>query len=80
MKTELMLLMQTDGQPTLNVAQLAKLLNIEERTLQNRIYRKDLPFPVFKVAGTGEWVAHVSDVAAHIDEQRAAAIKALQPA
>ena len=80
MKTDLMLLLQTDGRPIMNMADLAKLLSIGTRSLQNLIYRGALPFPVFKLADSGEWVVHVTDVAKHIDEQREAAIRALQPA
>jgi hypothetical protein len=77
MKTEMMLLIQTDGKPTMNVAQLSDLLNLTPRSLQNKIYKKDLPFPVFKFGDFGEWVAHVSDVATHIDRQREEALKTL---
>lgn len=77
MKTELMLLIQTDGCPTMTVADMGKLLNLTPRSVQNRIYKKDLPFPVFKLADSGEWVAHVSDVATHIDNQRDEAAKAM---
>jgi hypothetical protein len=76
-KTEMMLLIQTDGKPTMNLAQLSALLNLTPRSLQNKIYKKDLPFPVFKFGEFGEWVAHVSDVATHIDTQRDAAAKAM---
>lgn len=78
MKTELMLLIQTDGCPTMTVAEMSKLLNLSPRSVQNRIYKKDMPFPVFKLADSGEWVAHVSDVATHIDTQREEASKMMQ--
>ncbi|MDH4449914.1 MAG: pyocin activator PrtN family protein [Rhodoferax sp.] len=78
MKTELMLLIQTDGRPTMTVADMSRLLNLTPRSVQNRIYKKDLPFPVFKLADSGEWVAHVSDVALHIDTQREEAAKMMQ--
>lgn len=70
MKTELMLLIQTDGRPVLDMKHLASLLNLTERSVQNRIYKRAMPFPTFKMADTGDWVAHVSDVAAYIDAQR----------
>lgn len=70
-KTELMLLTMTDGQPTLNLAQIAELLGITEPSAKNLIYRKDVPFKVFQV-GT-KWCAHVCDVATYIDAQRKAA-------
>lgn len=78
MKTELMLLIQTDGCPTMTVKAQANLLNMTPRTVQNRIYAKTMPWPVFKMADSGEWVAHVSDVAAHIDNQRQTAQKSMQ--
>lgn len=73
MKTELMLLMQTDGRPTLRLSEIAALLSIDPRTAQNRIYAKKMPFPVFKLGESGDWVAHISDVAQYIDDQREAA-------
>lgn len=73
MKTELMLLMQTDGRPTLKLSEIASLLSIDPRTAQNRIYAKRMPFPVFKLGESGDWVAHISDVAEYIDSQREAA-------
>lgn len=78
MKTELMLLIQTNGCPTMTVAAMSNLLNMTPRSVQNRIYAKTMPFPVFKLADSGEWVAHVSDVATHIDTQRKAAQIAMQ--
>lgn len=75
MKTELMLLIQTDGRPVLDMKSLASLMNVTERSVQNKIYKKALPFPTFKIADSGEWVAHVSDVAAYIDAQREEALK-----
>ena len=75
MKTELMLLIQTEGRPVLNLADLANLLNLSQRSIQNKIYKKALPFPTFKLLGSGDWVAHVADVAAYIDGQRDEAVK-----
>nr|WP_315203987.1 pyocin activator PrtN family protein [uncultured Albidiferax sp.] len=77
MKTELMLLIQSDGRPVLNVADLASLLSMTERSIQNRIYKRAMPFPVFKLADSGGWMAHVSDVAAYIDVQRDDAARAM---
>jgi hypothetical protein len=76
MKTEMMLLIQTDGRPTLNLGEISSLLSINPRTAQNRIYEKRMPFPVFKLGDSGDWVAHISDVAQYIDDQRNAAAKA----
>lgn len=76
-RTELMLLMQTDGRPTLNLEEVAKLLNMTRPSLLNRVYAKTTPFPMFQLEGSSEWQAHVTDVAAHIDKQRAAAAEDL---
>lgn len=76
MKTEMMLLIQTDGRPTLNLAEIAGLLSLDPRSAQNKIYKRQMPFPVFKLGASGDWVAHISDVAQYIDGQRDAAAKA----
>lgn len=67
MKTELALLLQYE-KPTLSAAQVADLLDITERTLENQIYAEKCPIPMFKMGS--KWVAHVTDVAAYIDRQR----------
>ena len=76
MRTEMMLLIQTDGRPTLNLTEMSALLSIDPRTAQNKIYKRSMPFPVFKLGDSGDWVAHISDVAQYIDSQREAAMKA----
>lgn len=73
MRTEMMLLIQTDGRPTLKLCEVAALLSIDPRTAQNKIYAHRMPFPMFKLGDSGDWVAHVSDVAKYIDDQREAA-------
>lgn len=78
MKTEMMLLIQTDGRPVLGIGDIAKLLSVSIRSVQNKIYKAALPFPTFKLADSGEWVAHVSDVAAYIDKERDTAAKELE--
>lgn len=75
MKTELMLLLQTDGRPTMKLSEVAALMSIDPRTAQNKIYAHKMPFPMFKLGDSGDWVAHVSDVAKYIDDQREAAAK-----
>ena len=77
MKTELALLLTHDG-PTMTHEQVADLLGIGSRTLENRIYANECPVPMFKV-GT-KWAAHISDVAAYIDKQRDDAKKLLRDA
>ena len=72
MKTELALLMQTDGKPAMPLDKVAENLGISARTLENKLYAKASPVKMFKM-GSG-WFAHVSDVAAYIDERRAAAV------
>lgn len=74
MKTEMMLLLMTDGRPILRLSEVADLLSLGARTVQNKIYKKDLPFPMFKLGESGEWVAYIPDVAAYIDAQRALAL------
>ena len=71
MKTTLALLIQTDGRPVMRLKELAELLNLSPRTVQNRIYDQTLPIKTFKLGN--DFVAHIDDVAAHIDQQRAAA-------
>lgn len=77
MKTAMYLLMLTEGNPLLSVDQLADLLHLGKRTIQNKHYGRDFAIPLFKMDG-GELFAHVSDVAAYIDAQRAAATALLQ--
>jgi hypothetical protein len=55
---------------------MSALLSIDPRTAQNKIYKRSMPFPVFKLGDSGDWVAHISDVAQYIDSQREAAMKA----
>ncbi|MDM0010123.1 pyocin activator PrtN family protein [Variovorax sp. J22G73] len=69
MKTELMLLLLVN-RPVLRLHEVANLLSLDPRSLQNKIYRRQVPFPMFKMLWSGSWVAHVSDVAAYIDEQK----------
>ena len=75
MKTELALLLAYDG-PVMQAKDVAALMGISERTLENQIYRKDCPIPMFKVGN--KYAAHISDVATYIDTQRASALKLLQ--
>jgi hypothetical protein len=67
-KTELALLLQYE-RPTLNAAEVADLLDITERSLENQIYAERCPIPMFKMGS--KWAAHVADVAEYIDRQRA---------
>lgn len=70
MKTELALLL-TYGAPTLTLEQVAGLMRITERSLENQIYAKKCPIPMFKLGS--KFAAHVTDVAAYIDAQRKSA-------
>lgn len=72
MKTELALLLTHDT-PIMTAAEVAELLGIGERTLENQIYAERCPIPMFKVGS--KFAAHISDVAAYIDAQRAAALQ-----
>lgn len=77
MKTEFALLLQYE-RPTMTCKEVADILGIGERTLENQIYDQRCPIPMFKIGS--KWAAHVSDVAAYIDGQRAAALKELDAA
>lgn len=63
-----MLLVMTDGRPVMTAAEVAKLRNIEIRSLLNQVYAGTCPVKMWK-DGAG-WFAHVSDVAAWVEEQR----------
>lgn len=73
MKTELALLLHYES-PLISTAQLADILGITERTLENKIYKEESPVPMFKVGN--KYVAHITDVASYIDAQRESARKA----
>jgi hypothetical protein len=68
-----MLLVWTGGQPIVPLESLAKMRNIEPRTLLNSIYNKTSPIPMFRDGK--RWYAHVTDVATWIDQMREAAQK-----
>ena len=78
MKTSFILLAKTDGRPVMNLAEIAELLGLEEATAANRCYARTMPFPVFKVGS--KWAAHIDDVAAYLDSQRAAAAEEMRKA
>lgn len=77
MKTELALLLTHDS-PIMPAAEVASLMGITERTLENKIYAEQCPIPMFKVGS--KYCAHIADVAKYIDEQRAGALKLLENA
>lgn len=66
-KTEFALLYQYE-RPTMTSQEVADLLGIGERTLENQIYAEKCPIPMFKLGS--KWAAHIADVAAYIDQQR----------
>lgn len=68
MRTELALLMLTDGRPSMTLDELAKLRNIHPRTALNQIHAKRFQIPVWK-DGAG-YFAHVGDVARWLDAKR----------
>lgn len=74
MRTALALLLVYDS-PLLTLDQLAALMGLDARSLQNKVYANECPFPVFTV-GT-KWHATVNDVSAYIDAQRNDAAKGL---
>lgn len=71
MKTSLALLMLTDGRPVMHIDELARLIGKSPRTVANRISAKTFEIRTFRLDGT--LVAHIDDVAAHIDALRAGA-------
>lgn len=75
MKTELALLL-TYSNPVMTAAQVAELMGISERTLENKIYDKSCPIPMFKLGS--KYAGHISDVAKYIDAQRAGAMELLR--
>lgn len=75
MKTEIALLL-TYNKPIMNCKEVADLMGIGERTLENRIYAMECPVSMFKIGN--KWHAHISDVAKYIDDQRAAATDLLR--
>jgi Pyocin activator protein PrtN len=78
MKTELALLMLTDGRPSMTLEELAKLRNIDPRTAMNQIHGRRFPIPVWK-DGAG-YFAHVGDVAQWLDAKREQAARESQRA
>ena len=64
------LLMAQFNTPTLGVRDLAKLMGLEPRTVENQIGRGDFPIKTFKLGSKS--VAHIQDVANHIDACREA--------
>ncbi len=77
MKTELALLLHFNG-PTLSLEQLAELMQITPRALENQHYAGRCPIVLFKLGS--KLCAHVSDVAAYIDAQREQATNARESA
>lgn len=75
MNTELMLLLYTDGRPILHLREIAGLLGIEPKMVQRAIHSSAMPFPCFTLGVSPDYVAHVSDVAAYLDDQRRTAIR-----
>lgn len=71
----MLLLLMTEGRPVLNLTEVASILSLEPRSVQNKIYTRQMPFLMFKLGNSANWVAHVSDVAAYIDTQREEASK-----
>lgn len=62
------LLMAQFNTPTLGVKDLATLMGVEPRTIENQIHRGAFPIKTFKLGSKP--VAHIQDVANHIDTCR----------
>ena len=70
----LFILLAKYNSPRLNLEQIADFMNVSVQTVQNRIYAKTLPFPVYK-EGNGHF-ADLSAVAAYMDDRRLMAAQA----
>ena len=57
--------------PRLGREELAQVLGVTPRTLENKLYRGEVPLPTYK--DNGKVWADVRDVAAYLDECRARA-------
>ncbi len=77
MKTEMALLLTYD-KPVMTLEELATLMGLGSRSLENKIYAGECPVATFKIGN--KWHAHITDVAKYIDDQRAEAIKAMAAA
>lgn len=60
----------------MTLEQVAELMGLAPRTLENNIYAEKCPIPMFKLGN--KWHGHIADVAVYIDKQRAAAVKFLE--
>ncbi len=61
----LFLLMAKYQSPRMDVDQIADFLHLAPKVVRNRIYAKDMPFPVYKEGGG--YYADLNDVAAYHD-------------
>lgn len=75
MKTELALLMTYD-KPVMTLEQVAEIMGLAARSLENKIYANECPIPMFKLGN--KWHGHVSDMAGYIDNQRLDATNSLR--
>ena len=75
MKTEFALLL-THEKPVMTLDQVADLMGLAPRSLENKIYAEECPIPMFKIGN--KWHAHIGDVAGYIDAQRATATDLLR--
>lgn len=76
--TEIMLL-AIYRTPAIPVTAISKEhLNLNERSVGNAAHLNHLPFPTFKLSASAKapQLVHLSDLAAHIDKQREAAVQA----
>lgn len=71
MKTEFALLAAYE-KPVMTLEQVAEMLGLSHRTLENKIYAEECPVPMFKLGS--KWHCHVQDFARYIDTQRSSAI------
>ncbi len=64
----LFILLAKYNSPRMNLDQIADFMNLDPATVQNRIYARRMPFPVYK-EGSGHF-ADINDVAAYLQEMR----------
>ena len=62
----------TYEKPVLTLDDVAELMGIAARSLENKIYAQECPVPMFKLGN--KWHCHVNDFANYIDTQREAAM------
>lgn len=78
MKTAFLLMAQFDGRAEIPLSEIClEFLDIGESEANKRAARQKLPFPVHRLGSQkSPWMVSITDLAAHIDRQKAAASEA----